>query len=498
MIDFMKCVVEAVAANGIQGLMELVPGGPYAYKVGADAVRRYRERAAQNQLEDDVKEMIAAGADVALAAAQRAVEEAAPRLAPRERQLILQYVAAMPESARQSLKRPADPTGATAPPGFSIRQPQDVVKLLPQYPPRFVPGDWVPGRKDNWRLVRRIGGGGFGEVWLARHHFNPKEKPRAVKFCTDPASRNRLITYEKQVVARVMKHVGGHPNIVPLLECQLSGPTPWLMYEYVEGGTLADAIRGWHGLDPAARVRRALPVLRAIAGAVARGHAVEPAAVVHRDLKPANVLMAGAVPRITDYGIGGVAAAFQVAGEKAGGAPALQLPSMLSGSYSPVYASPQQRAGAPADPRDDVHALGVMAYQMFVGRVDVEVKGNWQKRLEADGVPSAVVDLIGRSASDEADDRPADAREWEQVLAARSGKRVKAALARPPRPGRGRDRGAAAAPGLPRWLGVNQLAVLAALGVLLLGVAALVWALQSGKKDSQPIPKETKNVNSFR
>ncbi len=65
-------------------------------------------------------------------------------------------------------------------------------------------------------------------------------KPRAVKFCTDPNARTKLVTHEKHVIERVMHHVGDHPNIVPLLECHLSGETPWLMYEYVEGGELGN------------------------------------------------------------------------------------------------------------------------------------------------------------------------------------------------------------------------------------------------------------------
>jgi formylglycine-generating enzyme required for sulfatase activity len=190
------------------------------------------------------------------------------------------------------------------------------------------------------------------------------------------------------------------------------------MYEFVAGGTLADAVLGWHALTPAERFNRTVPILYTVAHAVGCGHAVRPA-VVHRDLKPANVLMAGDVPRITDYGIGGVAVAFQVAEERAGTLTGKinRLPAVLSGAYSLMYSSPQQRAGDRPDPRDDVHALGVMAYQMLVGRVDKEVKGNWQDRLAADGVPTALISLIGRSASDEADDRPADARAWEAALA---------------------------------------------------------------------------------
>jgi formylglycine-generating enzyme required for sulfatase activity len=91
----------------------------------------------------------------------------------------------------------------------------------------FSAGDAVPGLS-SWLLERQLGGGGFGSVWLVRHALN-KYAPRAVKFCTDPAARHRLVTHEKNVVARVMQHAGDHPNIVPFLEYNLDGDVPWLI-----------------------------------------------------------------------------------------------------------------------------------------------------------------------------------------------------------------------------------------------------------------------------
>ena len=144
-------------------------------------------------------------------------------------------------------------------------RPQDVARLeralallpLPPTPSRFVVGDSVPGLS-SWILERQLGGGGFGEVWLVRHEW--KDKRRAVKFCTHPAVRHRLVTHEKEVVVRVMKY-GQHPNIVPLLECNLEGETPWLMYEYVTGGTLADAFDRWRRYPMARRLGRCVKTL---------------------------------------------------------------------------------------------------------------------------------------------------------------------------------------------------------------------------------------------
>ena len=424
MFEFMKCIAEGIAAKGIGGLLEEVPYGNYVHGVGAYALKRWREKHAQHNLEEAVKESIGKKADEAIAEARKAVEEGAPQLTGREKELAVQLIAGMPEAVRQSLKRKDDPKGESLPYGYTIYEDgtseeeavAKVVELLPPHPPRFVPDEWVPGRVGNWKLVQKIGGGGFGDVWLTRS--KRFAAPRVVKFCTDPAARRKFVAHEQDVIDRVMDSIGSHPNIVPLLECHLEGDAPWLMYEYVEGGTLADAILEWHALKPGERIARAVAVLHPIAAALARGHALTPP-VVHRDLKPANVLMAGDTPRITDYGIGGVAVDYLIAADKSPAHVSMRgrLPSMLKGSYSHIYSSPQQRAGEKPDPRDDVHALGVIAYQMFVGRVDAEVKGNWQLRLRKDGVPDAIIDLIGNSASDEAEDRPNDAREWEAVLA---------------------------------------------------------------------------------
>lgn len=275
-------------------------------------------------------------------------------------------------------------------------------------------GDPVPGLS-SWIMERQLGLGGFGEVWLARHEWKPER--RAVKFFTHPEARHRLVTHEKKVLVRVMKFAGGHPNIVPLLECNLDGETPWLMYEYVPGGTLADAVKEWQSRPLAKRLSKAAKALFAIAAAIGHCHRLS-TPIVHRDLKPANVLLdKSCVLRVTDFGIGGAAVAHPTEGQtrdfrtNTG-----RVPTMIRAAGSFGYASPQQRNGESPDPRDDVYALGVLAFQLFLGDLTLWPGPDMADDLRTLRLPSGVITLLRNSVSHNAARRPADAHEWKLML----------------------------------------------------------------------------------
>jgi eukaryotic-like serine/threonine-protein kinase len=293
------------------------------------------------------------------------------------------------------------------------QSPADVSRQTPP-PPLFNPGDNLPNL-EMWILQRRLGGGGFGEVWLATH---PSKGDAAVKFCTDPAARHKLVTHEKAVVARVMKHCGAHPNVVSLLECNLSGAIPWLMYEFVEGGTLAEAVVAWRELTPPRRLGKAVLTLQAIAGALGTFHKLNPP-LVHRDMKPQNVLMAGNVPRITDFGIGGAAmeAAHSDPTDPGSGL-AVRVPTILQTVGSSKYAPQEQFLGSPPSPRDDVYALGVIAYQLVLGDLKAIPGEHAARELRALRIPAELVTLVVKSVALDPERRPKDATEWERKLTA--------------------------------------------------------------------------------
>ncbi len=282
----------------------------------------------------------------------------------------------------------------------------------------FSPGDRVPGLS-SWVLEKQLGVGGFGEVWLTKHEWKPDR--RAVKFFTHPEARYRLVTHEKKVLVRVMKYAGGHPNIVPLVECNLDGETPWLMYEYVAGGSLADALREWQYRPPTKRLSKVAKALLAIGGAIAHCHRLS-TPIVHRDLKPANVLRdAAGVLRVTDFGIGGAAVAHPDASlTRDLQSTAGRVPTLLRAAGSFGYASPQQRSGDPPHPRDDVYALGVLAFQLFMGDLTLWPGPDMADELRALGLPSGAVSLLRSSVSHNAARRPADAFEWKVMLEAQT------------------------------------------------------------------------------
>lgn len=312
-------------------------------------------------------------------------------------------------------------------------------------------GDPVPGLS-SWILDRQLGVGGFGEVWLVRHEW--KNERRAAKFFTHPEARHRLVTHEKKVLVRVMKYAGGHPNIVPLVECNLEADTPWLMYEYVPGGTLADSVREWLPRSPSKRISKAVKALFAISRAIGHCHRLA-TPIVHRDLKPANVLRdAAGVLRVTDFGIGGAAVSHPEDGATRGfQTNSGRVPTLLRAAGSYGYASPQQRNGDPPDPRDDVFAIGVLAYQLLMCDLNVWPGPDMGHDLRALGLPRGLIGLLVHSVSHNPERRPVDAAAWAEALGAlvtRSdpGSSISPPGAPTPEPGSLRTDGSGVLPGI--------------------------------------------------
>ncbi|MGE4142513.1 MAG: protein kinase [Planctomycetota bacterium] len=201
---------------------------------------------------------------------------------------------------------------------------------------------WAPGsRVGDYLLEAKLGVGGMGEVWRARHAATGA--PRALKRQTEPdAEARERFRREGEAMARL-----AHPHVLRVHEHFASGADPVLVMDLATGD-LADLLRRGP-LEPA----RAVSLIAALARGLAAAHA---AGIVHRDLKPANVLFdEGGRPMLADFGLARLV-----------DRQSLTQSGTLVGT--PSYMSPEQALGERGDERSDVYGLGAVLYHALTGR----------------------------------------------------------------------------------------------------------------------------------
>jgi len=210
-----------------------------------------------------------------------------------------------------------------------------------------------------FRLLRRIGAGGMGSVYEAQQ-TTPARRV-ALKFLPPlsaaPEARTRF-AQEAELLARM-----NHPSIARVYTSGVDGETPYLAMELVEDALpITDYVH-----RKALTSRATIELFRTVCAAVAHGHA---RGVVHRDLKPTNVLVdTHGTPKVIDFG---VARAID-ATDKDG--PRMTRTGALVGTLQ--YMSPEQAEGLSKDaqPQSDVHALGLVLYELLSGHPARSVDG---------------------------------------------------------------------------------------------------------------------------
>ena len=204
-------------------------------------------------------------------------------------------------------------------------------------------------------VVRQLGAGGMGSVFLARDAT--LDRPVAVKVISPELSASKTFRDRFLQEARTVAKLR-HPNIVAVYAAGESAGLLYFVMEYVEGESLRDLLDREGRCEP----ERARRILRDLASALAYAHE---AGIVHRDIKPENVLLnVQGSPLLTDFG---VARAFS-----APGAPGAPEEGRLTGTGfvlgSPRYMSPEQATGErQLDGRSDIYALGLVGYEMLTG-----------------------------------------------------------------------------------------------------------------------------------
>ncbi len=202
-----------------------------------------------------------------------------------------------------------------------------------------------------YRLVRELGHGGMGIVFLAARADGDFDHDVAIKVTRSPVSDPlvaRRFQRERQALASLH-----HPHIVTLLDGgSLATGHAYLVMEYVDGSRVTDWVR-----DRSASLEQRLRVFRQVCSAVVVAHQH---GIVHRDIKPANILVsADGVPKVLDFGI---ATLLSVEGE-----PDVTREGWGRGPLTPDYASPEQLRGLPATTAADVYSLGVLLHELLTG-----------------------------------------------------------------------------------------------------------------------------------
>jgi len=226
----------------------------------------------------------------------------------------------------------------------------------PAFSFRQAPPELEAGRRlGPWRLLRPLGKGGMGTVYLAERADGAFKLTVAVKLLTTGLDTEDLIARfeaERHILARLI-----HPNIARLLDGGTGDDgRPYLVMEHVEGEPIDE-----HCDRRRLSIRERLELFRSVCSAVQLAHQN---LVVHRDLKPANILVtADGTVKLLDFGI----AKLLTPREGAGSPSDPTLAHLGRAPLTPRYASPEQVRAEPITTSSDVYSLGVVLYELLTG-----------------------------------------------------------------------------------------------------------------------------------
>ena len=191
-----------------------------------------------------------------------------------------------------------------------------------------------------YTIIRKVGQGGFGTVYLAERRTAITTTKVALKFPHDPSVNIQDIKKE----AAVWVTASGHPNILPIIEANIYANQVVIVSEYALDGSLEGWIERQHAVSD---VDKVVELMMSILMGLEHLHQQR---IIHRDLKPANVLLQGKTPRITDFGLSKILTSKNYAKSSVAGTLAYMAPETFQGRYSE---------------QTDIWAAGVILYQLL-------------------------------------------------------------------------------------------------------------------------------------
>jgi serine/threonine-protein kinase len=210
------------------------------------------------------------------------------------------------------------------------------------------PADLSGRTLGGFQVVRRLGAGGMGQVYLARQLS--LKRPVALKLLKADLTRNPTALKRFEAEAHAVAKLN-HPNIVQVYEFGEHGGLHYMALEYVDGRNL----REYLARKGPPELPVALSIMRQVATALQKAHEQ---GLVHRDIKPENILITRRVEvKVADFGL----SRFFAPGE------ALNLTQSGVTLGTPLYLSPEQAQGRAVDHRGDLYSFGVTCYHLLAG-----------------------------------------------------------------------------------------------------------------------------------
>jgi serine/threonine protein kinase len=210
----------------------------------------------------------------------------------------------------------------------------------------------VPDSIGKYKVLRELGRGATGAVYLAEDSFNGRNVaikmmfPEVLKDAEDGEHYRRMFLNEASLAGKMV-----HPHIVGIYDAVVDEQTSYIVMEYVEGGTLEKFCKPENLLDTMTVAEIIFKAVRALAFAFAKG-------LIHRDIKPGNILhKSGSEIKVCDFG-----AAMDRVSNK----------TQVTAIGSPLYMAPEIINGERATQQSDIYALGVVMYMLLAGRPPFE------------------------------------------------------------------------------------------------------------------------------
>jgi formylglycine-generating enzyme required for sulfatase activity len=199
---------------------------------------------------------------------------------------------------------------------------------------------------EGYTLVKRIGRGSFGQVWLAEDQTGFVITQVAIKFIEDyEDTQFELVERE----AKVWAEASGHPNILPIMKAKKYDDQVIFISEYAKEGSLQNWLKANN--DKAPDEKSAIKIMLGILTGLEHLHSKR---IVHRDLKPANILLQNGIPKLADFGLSRVLKT--------------TIKSNTSVSGTSAYMSPETYRGKRTE-QVDIWAVGVIFYQLLSGKL---------------------------------------------------------------------------------------------------------------------------------